>query len=487
MMTGMRIVLFFAIFFSSSLIGGEEWAGPSKEEIEGALALFPKTSVEVEQYTDQTLNSFMENLSLYKEQPLDKLTFASTVLAFHQMLERMWAKSIALSSLSLISSDEDLLQKARREVFFLLSKLQSACNDPVILQMVLTYAKSKESLQLTPSERYILWSLLESAVRGWTQNDPLREEAKIVADQLAAGDLLPYTPLEGSGAHKSLSPDKKITVMNWNVCFFPEGLSMLFGGVLPWQDRLEGVAEKIKRTNADIVCLQEVFSTAAALDLYRLLKEEYAYFAIHIGPKPYGFDSNSLGLSSGLFVASKYPMDGILFTPFTEEETPKVRGYGFFSFTVQDSFRLVTTHLNPGQDPGDLKYRKAQLKAIYKSVDERNGGHPTFLCGDFNIEKTSTEYQEEVAPYCVNNLTGNQWTCLELRNFWWKAGQDVAKFKGEKLEYENIDYFLEVKKTEDPKQVKSFTTQIVVTNPIERPAAALSDHQALFSIISLKK
>ena len=91
---------------------------------------------------------------------------------------------------------------------------------------------------------------------------------------------------------------------------------MLFGGVLPWENRVDRIALFLKKSEADILFLQEVFSTTAGNQLYSKLKEQYAHFYLHIGPKISGFDAKNFGIPSGLFVASKYPLENPHFLIF---------------------------------------------------------------------------------------------------------------------------------------------------------------------------
>jgi len=266
-------------------------------------------------------------------------------------------------------------------------------------------------------------------------------------------------------------------VLNWNVCFFPESLSLLFGGVLPWEDRIVGVANQIIESDADIVCLQEVFSRESAEKLYHLLEKEYAYFYINIGLKPFGFNTDMIGLSSGLFVASKVKIENpqcILF-----QKTPSIRGYAFFSMEIPNIGNLITTHLNPGNDPIDLIYREEQIREILMFIKTQQNTNPVFLCGDLNIERNSSEYKEAIEPNFIDSYQGKEWTCLELRDYWWKAERNIEKFKSFGFSYESIDYYLSLKGRNTP----MLTTHLILVNDPMHPEKALSDHQAMFSII----
>jgi endonuclease/exonuclease/phosphatase family metal-dependent hydrolase len=429
-------------------------------EVSSSIKEIPSSTEEVVSYTDAALAQFEEKMKTFKTLPSKARTFETTVVYWNSMMEELWTKVVTLGVLSLVVSDEIVLGKAQREVLFLMGKLQGACRDEEALQMMEEFAHSEQAKELTPSQAYELSLLLASGGKEWVSKK-----------------MLPYTPLKGKVAPVTKNA---ITVLNWNVCFFPSSLSLLFGGVLPYRDRMEGVARQILDSGADVVCLQEVFSRESAEKLYRLLEKEYAYFYIHIGPKPFGFNPDEIGLSSGLFVASKIEIEKPCFTPF--QNTPSVRGYGFFSMQLPGIGELVTTHLNPGSDPIDSRYREKQMQEILAVIETKKHLYPVFLCGDLNINRGSDEYKERIEQEFDDSYVGRGWTCLELRNYWWKAKQNVAKFKSLGFSYESIDYFLSLK--EKNKKYKVATRLIVVNDPMH-PEKALSDHQAMFSTIQI--
>jgi hypothetical protein len=430
-------------------------------EIGSQVGGIPVSAEEVTLYADHTIAQFEEAMTTFKNLSSSERNFQNTVVAWNIMMESVWAKTITLAVLSLAVSDDLVLFKAQRELLFLMAKLQGACRDLEALQIIKEFANSSQAKKLNAGEAYQLSTLLASGGVDWSLKG-----------------MLPYTALKGK-----VDPVEKeeVTVLNWNVCFFPSSLSLLFGGVLPWEDRIEGVANQIIESKADIVCLQEMFSAQAGEKLYRLLEKEYAYFYINIGLKPFGFNSDEIGLSSGLFVASKVEVKNPQFIPF--QKTPTIRGYGLFSIDISPIGNLITTHLNPGSDPVDLEYRKEQIQEILTFIETEKKSHSTFLCGDLNIERNSSEYKEVIEPKFNDPYFGKGWTCLELRNYWWKAGQNVEKFKALGFSYESIDYFICPK---GKKNRCSVTTNLIQVNDPMHPEKALSDHQAMFSTLKLQ-
>lgn len=446
--------------------------------VQKALALFPKNPKEVEEFTNKGIEEFKKGLAAFTAQKESALSFESTVIAWNCLVESAWAKSVLLSCLFLTGQDQATMLAVMQNIRAFKRELDLGCSSGEALTLLLKFATSPEAKKLSASQKYQLFLLLKSVEEGWREQSLLHKEVISAVETLQKEDLLPYTYKRGQGKEKEAA--KEISILNWNVCFFEGGLSMLFGGVLPWQDRIEKVAREIKLRGADIVCLQEVFSREASFELYSLLAEEYAHFYLHIGPKAYGFNSNNLGISSGLFIASKYPIENTSFTPFSPSETPKERNYGFFSLDIKNIARIITTHLQPGDSPKDIDYRFAQVEVILKSREKSS--LPTFVCGDFNLENGSAEYQKVIAPYFINFLKGTPWTCLELRDYYWKAHQDPSKFLALGVPYESIDYFLQIKGS-STSSIEVETKIVEVNNP-SRPAEALSDHQMLVSYVN---
>ena len=255
------------------------------------------------------------------------------------------------------------------------------------------------------------------------------------------------------------------------------------GGLLPWEYRIDHIVNTLKEQNADIICLQELFSRKGAEQLCEKLKDSYAHFYINIGPIIYGFNKETAGIPSGLFVASKYPLSSPEFQPYNEKETPKIRANGFFHAKIMDQNKalahIITTHLQSNSADEDLQYRHAQLQAI---IHKDFGRLPVFVCGDLNIEKTSAEYQREILPNFIDCYRGCDWTCCELRDFWWEAEQNAEQFNKLDLDLERIDYFLQLKNSICD-SIRSAVSNVLPVNNLLDPKKSLSDHQIMISQI----
>ena len=119
----------------------------------------------------------------------------------------------------------------------------------------------------------------------------------------------PYIYLTGEAEEKQLT-DPSISLLSWNLCCVSGGYSITDGGVLPWPSRINQLISALRSQDADVICLYEIFDIQTALRLVKELKNIYSHFYFNIGPK-------SIGLSSGLCVASKIKLVDLEFIRFS--------------------------------------------------------------------------------------------------------------------------------------------------------------------------
>jgi endonuclease/exonuclease/phosphatase family metal-dependent hydrolase len=442
---------------------------------------FPSSEEEVALFTDDALKNFDQELTLFIEQPLQERNFSTVICKWSSIVGSLFAKGAILSFLPLIVDNVDVIAKGDQEMKKITQRALIAMQDPKVLSLILAFLKKtvEEPNHLESFQFYLIDLMLRSI-----SNPSYKEDVALIQSQISKQVKLPFSYIQGEKKDKALPKKKSFTIANWNVCLFDANLSMLFGGVLPWKDRIDRICAKIKKLNPDILCLQEVFSQEAGNALVDQLKPYYAHFYTQIGPKPAGFSLETLGIPSGLFIASKYPLKNATFTPYVKGETPSYRGYGFFSADIYSKNllvgHLISTHLQPGCSAEDANYRIAQMRAIDTSL--QNIDAPTFLCGDFNIEKTSKE-AELFHPYEFSLYQGINWTCCELRDYWWKAKQNIENFSALPLVKEWLDYFFCFNKTK--KHPPRMQTEVQIVNDLSQPQDALSDHQLLLTKIEL--
>jgi len=286
-----------------------------------------------------------------------------------------------------------------------------------------------------------------------------------------------YTYQKGD-VEEALRASKDFSLLTLNVCFAQDYMPTVFGGMPPWRDRLDLVSDLILEADADVICLQEVFDPEANTALYHKLKGTYAHFYMLIKPRCFNFSWRSIGLGSGLFVASKYPLKNPDFYPFKKGNSYINRG--LFSFEVASNStdsqaRIFFTHLEPFKEGKALRQREIEqvIRVMKKSSADKDIPH--ILCGDLNLDLRKGEEAEgilmqhfidpvhsKVQEVNFENCTSNDFTLYE-----W----DPKRYKGTP---QILDYILLLKSDQEPmvqsKKIKAFD---------ENPARAASDHHAL--------
>jgi hypothetical protein len=299
----------------------------------------------------------------------------------------------------------------------------------------------------------------------------LRLMAKLLQDK-------PYIHFSGSFKEKQLQ-DKSISLLSWNLCCVSGGYAITDGGVLPWGYRIPQLTSALLLQNADIICLYEIFDIQTALSLIAGLKDDYCHFYFHIGPK-------AVGLSSGLFMASKIEITNPEFIPFPQESydgRAKHCNKGFFSFDIQQqgrSFaRIYATHLQHSEIPsmptlGELRAREKAMDLILAHMHKYQD-KACILTGDLNLEESEyhSSHWAELFDKGIITGTGCTWGCDKF------CSSLVDKPMSSPL---NLDHTLALKKA----GVNLLTSYIetgfdgATFNP-----HAISDHKGLLTIITI--
>ncbi len=337
--------------------------------------------------------------------------------------------------------------------------------------------------ELSPYDRHEMLNLLETyKERGCGMLQALLKEA----------GTLPYRSWVSNTPQKQRNSDA-LTVLTLNSCFVPGDFPYLYGGVTQnWQDRVTPLAHRLLEADADVVCLQEVHAEDASCALYEALKERYTYFYGSIGPRTLGFTFETLGLPSGLFVASKYPIAQPQFTPFSAVAIPM--NYGFFDFIITDEGTLLahvyTTHMQPFNHPLFKNIRSLQLGEITEKmlIDQSEEPFPHFLCGDLNILAGAHEPSDGlIQTYFYNDYNQNDEPTTDANstytyyftNYYFAAKKDPSLIDPG---FQILDYALLLQGTES-----KIKTERVLMNRLDQPEEAISDHHGLITTIQLPK
>lgn len=287
----------------------------------------------------------------------------------------------------------------------------------------------------------------------------------------------PFIHLKGNLSKIKKEHDGAFTIFSWNICCVGAGYVITDGNQLSWPFRIEKIAQKIREQNADIVCLAEVFDIKTAFRLYEGLKDDYPFFYLNIGPR-------HLGVSSGLFVASKFEVADSQFIPFPKEMLngrSKYAEKGVFSLLVKSAGKVfaqvLTTHLEHSEEPefatvDEARARKDEMEKVV--IPQIKEGVAAVVLGDLNCDE--------------NEFHASSWSSHFDRGQFpheptWAGDAFCASLtRGKKISRSlTLDYALLAKGT-----AKEICTEIVLTgHDAKKFNSGLSDHAGLRSVIKV--
>jgi endonuclease/exonuclease/phosphatase family metal-dependent hydrolase len=170
--------------------------------------------------------------------------------------------------------------------------------------------------------------------------------------------------------------ETRLRVATWNVWW-------RFG---PWEERQPAIAETLRRLDADVIALQEVWETTGGDGQAASLAGALGYHHVFA----LGFDAGEALFGNA--VLSRWPIAAseaccLPSTRTTEEFRNALR---VDVDGPRGPFEVYTTHLNWRYDESHV--RQAQVRALCEFVAESNERtYPPILCGDFNAEPDSDE------------------------------------------------------------------------------------------------
>lgn len=280
----------------------------------------------------------------------------------------------------------------------------------------------------------------------------------------------------------------KITLLSWNICCLGGGYSISEGGVFPFRARIDRIIQRIlkpqddSKNSPDVVCLYETFDTSAAFYIVnRLKKEGYNHIFWNIGPK-------TLGVSSGILVASRFKIINPEFTPFpldTLVGRTKGTTKGIFSFDLEykkDTYaKIFSTHPQHSELPkfptiAETIARNSQMQLIMEKVDKIKD-QSVIITGDLNFD------DEEYENICSQNNYKFTKNTQYGKDKTWGGDSFCAKLMRKKVSSAlNLDHTI-IRKSDRAK----ITTALIATgyDDTKYQKEALSDHRGLFSTITL--
>ncbi|MBS0653514.1 MAG: endonuclease/exonuclease/phosphatase family protein [Verrucomicrobia bacterium] len=460
----------------------------------------PMTSDEIEDFQYETEQMFEKTIDRLIALPDDQKTAESVLRPWSRLSNEIVERFTVLTFLAY--SELPCCRDAEEALEDLLGYLsESVVHNENLIHSFITFADRAlvENGEISPYDCHSLNCVLESCENVSGSLTSVDEKVlKRLTDLSSRHEMTPYRYLKGQAPEKVASPGSEFTVLSLNTCFVPGRYPYLFGGVLlPWKDRVSALADKILSVNADVVCLQEVHAEDASNALYEELKKEYSHFYTAIGPRVLGFSLESLGLPSGLFIASKYPIENPQFTLFSLSGVQM--NYGFFDFQIKcgnDPIgHIYTTHMQ------SLKYhqfdqiRAAQLSQILEKMEDdsklTHRNVPFFLCGDFNIPLGSDEpglelinaYFEDDYNRDQDAVNAENRTCTDyFTNYFFSPTKNFGEIEPY---FQIIDYAL-LHRYLGSSEHEIKTLQVRM-NDLHQPEMAISDHHGLLTTIKLKE
>lgn len=275
-----------------------------------------------------------------------------------------------------------------------------------------------------------------------------------------------YSAIHFRNAEQSFdAQNPQLKILTWNICSFAGRLSLSFGGMNPWQTRVDALVEKMRAENPDVIILQEVFDVALAEVLIKKLKDVYPHFYTHLGPNP-------LCLTSGQMVITRCIPHSFSFTSFTNNGGAMHRGFAALELKAQpedsqSSLRIITMHL----DAEDQNKRIVQGKQI-KAKQEELSVLATVCVGDLNTEPG--QLSTVLDGCCVIPSAARKPTCTNAFTYKWK-GKVTGPME------ETIDHILVCQNAHSARIGVKYLPSIKAIDPTTNKP--ISDHDGVVALI----
>jgi endonuclease/exonuclease/phosphatase family metal-dependent hydrolase len=269
---------------------------------------------------------------------------------------------------------------------------------------------------------------------------------------------------------------QELKVLTWNTFLIPP----------PWnttkqKERAALMAEILPSMNHDIMFFQESFFDKKRRLIIKGLEKTHPFIAI---PRK-GRQLKQIQ-DSGLFIASKYPMEvlgQVIFKDCAKSDcfASKSAIIVEMTFPNEKKIQMINTHLQAWNEPETFAIRKKQLLQIKEMMAvHAKPGIPQILVGDLNIDgKIEPEYSESVKMMQMTSvpLVGP----INATNGFSTAG--CFKNPGGTNEGEWLDHFwLNANGTET--QIHSKTV-VPIFGQLRSGKCPLSDHYAVEAYIKL--
>jgi endonuclease/exonuclease/phosphatase family metal-dependent hydrolase len=173
--------------------------------------------------------------------------------------------------------------------------------------------------------------------------------------------------------------ETRLRVLTWNLWW-------RFG---PWEARQAAIVAHLRRIDADVVCLQEIWETregeSQPAQLAEALGFEHVYGA--------GLGLDIAPQSLGNAILSRWPITGSevmpLPAPFDRNELRTVVRADIAG--PRGDLEVFTTHLNWRMDQSDVRQDQVRAIATFVAATSARRTFPPIVCGDFNADPDTDE------------------------------------------------------------------------------------------------
>lgn len=447
------------------------------EELPYIKNLLPKNSTEIEKFWKNYERSISLNLRSFHRK-LEEKEGAQALRVWGWIIKQTLVSRTDLGYLIPyeLYKETELAKTSLRHYEQINNLYSKVVKDEAFQNAIANYVL--EVKNLLPDEAQFFYNFLNRFQSG--VNGDLVSKA---LESLASTPKAPYCYLEGTGMKKEGAAE--ITILNANALFMPHNLTYYFGGIAPWETRVQRIAKVIKKKNCDIVCLQEIHDEESAFVLFRTLKRQYPYFYLNIGADNAVVDPDEISMDSGLFVASKYPILEPRFVRFESDGRQKGIHKGFFYGTLVLNEKpfcyLISTHLNPHDNETAIRVREEEAQMIVQTIEtlQKDLPLPAIVVGDLNVVYGSQEWKNSILNRAfIDGYSNKHPTCTDYFNdLVWTPIRERSQVKNKDYIY---DYALMYHAF--PLVIES---EVVPLYKLDEPTEALSDHQGIFSVIKV--
>ena len=185
-------------------------------------------------------------------------------------------------------------------------------------------------------------------------------------------------------------------ILSWNIQMLPDFYAPFSSYLRKKQTkRLPEIISYIKKSDFDIIVLQEVFDVQMKKKLAKQLEKYYPYIQ---PPIKKGF---GIKLSNGIMILSKYPIEyehHIRFVDTEGNDKMAQKGCVLITASIRDKEWLIAgTHLNStSQEIRDLQYQQIKKEIISPYLSD---SIPFILAGDLNTTKNTSSYTKMMGEF----------------------------------------------------------------------------------------